>query len=137
MDEHFEVARGFLGRCFLQLGDFDRAIELFERSDRVGRGRAGDLPAAYALGGRTDEAQDLLSSLLREADSRFVPPYQVATIYAALEDDANALVWLERAVAERYASFFTVDPMFRRFHAHPRFVRLAATFFSPRAVPVL
>jgi hypothetical protein len=53
------------------LGD---GIEQFERSDRVGRGRAGDLPAAYALSGRTREARDLLSGLLRGAESRYVPP---------------------------------------------------------------
>ena len=136
MDEHFEVARGFLGRCFLQLGAFDRAIEQFERSDRVGRGRAGDLPAAYALSGRTREAQDLLIGLLREADSRYVPPYEVATIYAALEDDGNAMVWLERALAERNIHHLTVDPMFRRLRADPGFVRLAETLIGACALPV-
>jgi serine/threonine-protein kinase len=128
MDEHFEVARGFLGHCFLQLGAFDRAIEQFERSERVGRGRAGDLPSAYALSGRTREARDLLSGLLREADSRYVPPYEIATIYAALQDDANAMVWLEHAVAARNLHSVTVDPMFRRLHTDPRFARLMEVF---------
>jgi hypothetical protein len=46
------------------------------------------------------------------------------------------MVWLERGVAERNAHFITVDPMFRRLRADPRFVRLVETLIGACALPV-
>jgi DNA-binding winged helix-turn-helix (wHTH) protein/Tfp pilus assembly protein PilF len=126
MDAGFDVARSFLGRSFLRLGEFERAIRQFERRTNRVAGSFADLAATYALSGRIDEAKAELETLLRSAEHRYVSALDVATIHAALGNDDAALDWLERAFEQRWVPFVMVDPAFHRLHGQPRFARLLA-----------
>jgi hypothetical protein len=57
------------------------------------------------------------------ADAGRVPPTRVATVYAALRQDDQALAWLERAAAEHDADlvFDLRDPDFDAIRSEPRF----------------
>jgi tetratricopeptide (TPR) repeat protein len=118
MDPQFEVSRGFLGRCHLQLGDFERAVAEFTAGPSIVHQRGADLPAAFALSGRHDEARAGLASLMQDAQAR---PYDIAVVHAALGEDAEAMDWLERAIEARAIGFFAVDPMFARIRPSTRF----------------
>lgn len=124
MDSSFDVARSFLGRSYMRLGAFDCAIRHFGDRTYRNAGTDADMAASYALSGRIDEAKIELEELLRTAERRYVSPFDVATIHAALEDDVAALDWLERAFEERTFAFVMVDPAFHRLHGRPRFARL-------------
>jgi tetratricopeptide (TPR) repeat protein len=128
MDPGFDVARTFLGRSFMSLGQFERAIEQFEGNAANPSRRASDLAAVYALSGRADEAKAVLDELLRVAESRYVSPVDIATIHAALENDEAALDCLEEAVELRAFDFVKVNPAYKRLHGHPRFLRLLERF---------
>jgi DNA-binding winged helix-turn-helix (wHTH) protein/tetratricopeptide (TPR) repeat protein len=123
LDETFDHARGFLGRALLRLGEHDRAIEHFHLCGNVTVLSASDLPAAYALSGRKNQARRELEQLLERSKSQYIPAYDVATVYAALEDTDAALDWLERAVEQRSqpVNFLLVDPTFARLRDAPRF----------------
>jgi DNA-binding winged helix-turn-helix (wHTH) protein/Tfp pilus assembly protein PilF len=123
MDETWVVARGYLGRCHLLMGRFDRAVAAFTHPTSLQHGRPADLPVAYALSGRTEDARAALARLERRANSELVPPLELALIYAALGEQEAALDWIERAIDERYATAMniTVDPIFHSLHPHPRF----------------
>jgi DNA-binding winged helix-turn-helix (wHTH) protein/Tfp pilus assembly protein PilF len=124
MDAGFDVARSYLGRSFLRLGEFERAIEQFERRTNRVAGSFADLAVTYALSGRIDEAKAELERLLQRAKSQYVSPFDVATIQAALKNDEAALDWLEQAFEQRSFPFVAVDPSFHRLRGEPRFVRL-------------
>jgi eukaryotic-like serine/threonine-protein kinase len=118
MDPQFEVSRGFLGRCHLLLGDFERAVAEFTAGPSVVHSRGADLPVVFALSGRHDQARAGLAALMRDEPAR---PYDIAVVHAALGQDAEAMEWLERAIEARTPGFFAVDPMFARIRPSARF----------------
>jgi tetratricopeptide (TPR) repeat protein len=68
---------------------------------------------AYAVAGRTDEAQQRLSELQRPAQGGYIQHYGVALVLAALGDVEEALRWLELAYRDHsfwLAYWANVDP---------------------------
>jgi DNA-binding winged helix-turn-helix (wHTH) protein/tetratricopeptide (TPR) repeat protein len=123
LDGSFDHARSFLGRALLRLGETRRALEHFKRRTGVTIASAADIPVAHALSGRTAEAEEELGRMLSTAERRYVSPFDIATVYAALDRPEPALNWLERAVEQRAQPINCVkqDPSFREFHSMPRF----------------
>jgi hypothetical protein len=64
--------------------------------------------------------------LKRLSKKRYVQPYPIALIYAALEDKDEAFQWLERAYAEHDEDLFLikVDPRIDSLRADPSFASL-------------
>ena len=124
LDSDFDVARTYLGRSFLRLGEYDRAIKEFEGRTSTTAVSAADVAATYALSGRRDDAEAELERLLQKRQCRYVSSFDIATIHAALGNDEATLDWLEQAREERSLPFVKVDPAFHRLHGQPRFVRL-------------
>ena len=54
-----------------------------------------------ARSGQGASARRVIAELEEIAKRRYVSPYDIATIYAGLDDKEQALAWLERAYADR------------------------------------
>lgn len=67
---------------------------------------AAALAQALARAGETREARSVLSDLLADAKRGYVSAYDIALIYASLQDKTKAFEWLAKALAER--SMFVV-----------------------------
>jgi tetratricopeptide (TPR) repeat protein len=70
---------------------------------------------AYAVTGQRGAAQQVLAELQELARHKYISSYDVATIYAGLGEQEQALAWLERAYEERsgwLALWLKVDPKF-------------------------
>jgi len=127
LDPNFWRAVVGLGRCYEMQGNYQQAIECFERatvlSDRVPTS-IGALGRAHALAGHRKEAQGLLAELDQLARQRYVSPYANALIYLGLEDE-HVFGCLEQCYNDRtgWLMFIASDPRFdplrsdRRFHA--------------------
>jgi hypothetical protein len=78
---------------------------------------------AYAVTGRFDRARQLAEAFIASAGSRYIPPTYVGMLYAGLGNKDEALVWLEKAFAERAdgLTWLNVEPMFDEMRADPRF----------------
>ncbi len=137
MDAAFDHARSYLGRACLRLGDFDRAIAEFQSRSSTTIGSTADLPSAYALAGRTAEAEAELERLLNDATRRFVSAYDLATVHAALGDREAALDSLERAIEQRAQpiNFLGVDPAFDALRRDARFERMVARLIEGNVTP--
>ena len=104
-----------LGQALLKRGNAPRAIEALEQAVKLSGGvplfRAW-LGFAYAAGGRRADAQTILETLRREAQTGFVPAYAVAVVYVGLGERDSAFVWLDRSVNDRSEdlTFVKVDP---------------------------
>lgn len=63
---------------------------------------------------------------MHAAESRYLPPYQVAMIHARLGDADAALAWLDRAAHERDMNFVCtpLDRTASPLRADPRFAAL-------------
>src|SRR5690606_38822132 len=125
MDPTFPVNRYRLGLAYQAKGLHDRAIAEFEAmrpsaSDPLGWTA---LAHAYAVIGRTREAEALLETLLALRGERYVSAVFLAEIEAGLGRTERALDWLERAMDERPTILLSlrVNPKFDRLRAEPRF----------------
>jgi TolB-like protein/Tfp pilus assembly protein PilF len=81
------------------------------------------LGEAYAAAGRRDEAHKVLKQLQELSKERYVTPYGVARIYAALRETEETFTWLETAYAQRanWMVLLKVDPCFDNLRSDPRF----------------
>ncbi len=131
-DPGMDHARSFLGRAYLRKGDHAAAINEFERRKSLSVGSYADLASAYALAGRRQDALAELERVMRVANERYVPAYDVATIHASLGDADRAFEWLDRAVAERghMLVFFSMDPAFDHLRRDARMPGLMARIRS-------
>ena len=127
LDAHYGGAYWILSLCYIQTGKYDEAVRALETAvPLMGGGPLylGILGMVYALTGRIGEAQKLLSKLNELAPGSYVPCSAFMWIYLGLGEIDKGFDWLEKAIDERegFLGFFHVDPLFDRFHSHPRYV---------------
>ena len=83
------------------------------------------LAHAYAMA-KNPEARKILLELEEAAEQRYVSPYDIATIYAALGEKDQAFAWLEKAYEERsgWLAYLQVNPILDNLRPDPRFASL-------------
>jgi len=136
MDPNFALPHLVLGQSYEMTGAYDQAIAETRKAADISRQSPpmlGALGYAYAIAGRTAEAQAVLSDLLQRAQHSYVSPFYVAVIYTGLRDRENALLWLEKAYADRSNAlvFLKVDPQLDTLRSDPRFQALLRRMTLP------
>ncbi len=125
LDPIFAKTRLDLGQTYAELGQLDAALQQFDRSPGLtDDGRDVIAARGYALArcGKQDEARQLLASL--ESRSQGKPlAYEIATIYAALQDRDAAFTWLEEAFQQQSAwrTYVQIDPRLKNLRSDLRF----------------
>ena len=78
------------------------------------------------MSGKKEEAQKVIEHLRELSVHQYVPPYNIAVIYAGLGEKDEAFVWLNRAYQERsyLLTYLTVDERLDKLHSDPRFDQL-------------
>jgi tetratricopeptide (TPR) repeat protein len=105
---------------------FEQAIEAFETAVRLSGNwpiNIGALGHCYAVSGRRSEARQVLENLIEMSKRRYVQPYELASIHAALGEKDRAFEYLKRAYADRsqWLSYLNVDPRQDSLRSDPRF----------------
>lgn len=105
------------------------AVDLSNRNPHM----LAALGHALAMSGRTQDACRIVEELKERASQRYVPPYNIAMVYAGLGQKDEAFEWLERAYADRsiWMIFLNVHPMFDELRAEPRFLSLVQRMKFP------
>jgi len=131
MDPHFAPAHQTLGWGYLNQGKQKEAIREFQQalqlSNNAGADFTLDLAFAYAVGGKREEAQRILTKLKQQHERGLVPAGSVAILYGALGDLNQAFAWLEKAYEERDPELTYINVPGRRFEPlrrDPRFKKL-------------
>jgi TolB-like protein len=130
MDPGFMPALFYLARAYYEIGKNQEAIEIGEKLVAA----SGGLPSLTAFfgymctAGKSDESRKILETLLPLASSGevYISPFAMALIYAGLGETDEALLWLEKAYAERslLIAYLAVDPAFDNLRSEPRFQKL-------------
>jgi len=126
IDPSFPRAHWDLGIAYEQKGRYAEAIEEFRTglklSGEVGVW-LGALGHAYSVAGRGGEARKALAELREVSRRQYVPPFEVALIYAGLGDREGAFEWLERAYEDRstWLCWLKFDPRFDGLRDDPRY----------------
>lgn len=130
MDDEWDLAYLWRGLAFEELGRIEEAVVSFRRAVELSGGSGittAALAHAYAVTGATHEARALLADLLDARDrGRYRPSFEIAKVYTALGEPAEAIQWLERAYQERSHSmvFLEVDPQLAPLAREPAFRKL-------------
>jgi len=133
LDERFDLARGFLMRALLAKGEYEEVLTEMQGRSIRGPGSHAFVGQALALSGHRREAHDELARVLALSTRQHVAAYDVAMIYAALDDPDNTFLWLDRAVLDGSPiGTMALEPAFDKFHTDPRFEPLVARVRTPR-----
>jgi tetratricopeptide (TPR) repeat protein len=124
MDPFFALTHYVLGEAFVQrhkynegIAELQKAIELSQRSTAFN----ANLAYAYALSGRRNEAVKILNDLKNQSRNGLPNAPEIALVYVGLDQKDQAMVWLEKAYAERLNPGVLMRPAFDPLRADPRF----------------
>jgi TolB-like protein/Tfp pilus assembly protein PilF len=115
-----------LGLVCLQTGATEPAIEEMRTAVALS-GRSTEtltgLAQAYAAAGMAAEMQAIVDELDRQADQRYVSPYNMARVHAAAGNPEQAFRSLQRALEERNPDLIELgsEPVFDLIRPDPRF----------------
>lgn len=129
IDPDFFPTHSVLGFLYQQTGKPDAAIEEYRKAYRLSGGNIVQLAyQGFVLGqmGRRAEAEQIITTMNQIAQSRFVPPFAFALVYAGLGDREAAFQWLEKAYEVRDVGlvFLPADPKWDSLRSDKRFQSL-------------
>lgn len=137
LDPNFAAAHLILGESYVQQGKHKEALEELQKAADL----SGDSPlymaqvgVSLALAGERKEALRIVRELRAISSKRYVSPYGVAQIYAALNDKEQTYKWLDTAYRDRavWMSYLAVDPVFDSIRSEERFLDLLQRVGLPR-----
>ena len=81
------------------------------------------LGLAYAVSGKKEQTMKLAETFKSAAKKRYIPPTYFGMLFAGLGDQDKALMWLEKAFADRAdgLTWLNVEPMLDEVRSDPRF----------------
>jgi eukaryotic-like serine/threonine-protein kinase len=135
LDPNFVLAQRALEAAYAQSGMYKEAIA--ERQRLLTLSGNPDLAVAigedYRKSGYSGVLQGSLEGLKEVSKERYVPPYNVAQIYARLADKQQTLDWLSQAFNERdtQLTYMKVEPAFDEIRSDPRFQQLQQRLAMP------
>jgi TolB-like protein len=124
-----------LGFGYLETGNLEAAIPAMRRAVETGGATLflALLAETYAVAGHRDDAQRILRELQEGSSQRYVTPYMLGRIYAALGEKDQAFRWLETAYQERapWMVLLKRDPRLDSLRADPRYEALVSRMNYP------
>jgi TolB-like protein/DNA-binding winged helix-turn-helix (wHTH) protein len=126
LDPHFAAAHLLLGESYVQMGLHEQGLAELQTAASLSGNSAlylAQVAVAHASAGRKTEALRIIAELQMIAVARYVSPYGLAQIYAALNDKEQTFKWLQVAYDDRavWMSYLAVDPVFDGFRSDQRF----------------
>jgi serine/threonine protein kinase/Tfp pilus assembly protein PilF len=109
-------------------GMYKEAIDIWRRSyiaDNDQQSLAA-LDSGYALGGYSMALRCVAESKIKQSKTKYVTPWQIATLYTRAGMPDEALLWLEKALEAHDPNmpYLSVDPIFDYMRENPRFKNL-------------
>jgi TolB-like protein/Flp pilus assembly protein TadD len=129
IDPEFWVGYMMCGQAQEQLGESALALTALATAGRLSGGNSKPISLrGYLLArlGKLKAAREVLGMLEEVSQSRYMPPYAMALVYAGLGETDAVFEWLDRAHAVRdvHLVFLTVDPKWDPYRADPRLGKL-------------
>ncbi len=115
MDPNFVPTRIHLGRAYEQNAMLREAEEQFVKARQIAGETIETLASlghTYALSGNRGAAFEALARLNEMSQERYVSPYYIALIHAALNETDEAFRWLDKCYQERaeWMIYTNIDP---------------------------
>ena len=129
LDSNFAAAHLLLGEGYVQAGLHSEGVSELKRAASLSGGSplyTAQVAVALAAAGRKREALRIAHELETISRKRYVSPYGLAQIYAALNRNEDTFKWLQAAYSDRavWMGYLAVDPIFDRYRSDHRFQEL-------------
>jgi tetratricopeptide (TPR) repeat protein len=129
LDSNFAAAHLLLGEGYVQAGLHSEGISELKKAASLSGGSSlytAQVAVALAAAGQRREALRIAHELETISRKRYVSPYGLAQIYAALQIDEDTFKWLQAAYGDRavWMEYLPVDPLFDRYRSDHRFQEL-------------
>jgi tetratricopeptide (TPR) repeat protein len=136
LDPNFWWSYQVLGLAYERKKQYPEAIAALEKArqlDDANPANLGYLGYVYAAAGKSAEAQRVLEELKELSKTRYVSPYNIACIYAGLNDKDQAFEWMERAYQDHsfYMAILSADVTMDNLRPDPRFKDLLKRLHLP------
>lgn len=124
------IIHAFLARVHECEGRMEEAINEYQKAFDLSGGGSTESVAfrarIEALTGNRTAAEQAIHTLLELSKTKYIPPCNIAMIYASLHDTENALSWLEKGFEMRDVRlvFLLADPRWEGLQHEPRFQSL-------------
>jgi tetratricopeptide (TPR) repeat protein len=126
LDPNFAAAHLLLGEDYLEAGLHDQAVNELKKAANLSGGSPlyrAQVAVALAVAGRNGDALRIAHELEMISKERYVSPYGLAQIYAALNKNDDTFKWLQAAYDGHavWMGYLAVDPVFDRYRSDERF----------------
>lgn len=125
LDQKFWYAYWVRGWANQQKGDLGAAIADYQKAQSIENTPVIQtfLANAYAFSGKRAEAQKILNNLLDIRQRQFIGSPFIAAVYAALDDEEQTFIWLEKGFEERdeWMIWLKYDTRFGKMRQKPHF----------------
>ena len=113
------------GDIYAEKGLYAESIAAFQKSGN-GPYTLGHLGNAYARAGKLNEARAMIAQLQEHVQKEGVGRYEIALIYAGMNDKQNAFKWLDDAFEAHDVGlvYLKIDPCLDPLRSDPRFGRM-------------
>ena len=124
-----EQVHSLLSMIQLMDSRFEDSISEAEKASALLKGNLGlksQLGFVYGMGGRKEQASQILNELKEAGKNEYVPSGWVAAVLFGLERRDEAFEYLDKAFEEHSSSlfYFRSFPWFEKFRADPRWASL-------------
>jgi serine/threonine protein kinase/tetratricopeptide (TPR) repeat protein len=135
MQDNFAQGMLHLGNALTQVGRTDEAILKLQESSRLWDSGLPKYMLCFALAanGQKEDAQEVLDSLLKAAETGYMKPYFIAMCYVAVGDYDKAFEWFEKAFEEQseWLIWFGTEPKLDPIRKDPRYLDLLKRTRNP------
>ena len=104
MEPRFWVGQICAAKVYEKVGMYSEALIACDRALEFSGGNTEALSIAgyvHAVSGNKAKAEAIIHQMLELKRERYVPPYNVALVFAGLQESEAALQWLEQAFVDR------------------------------------
>ncbi len=132
----YDPAYYSLAMTYLQLGDFDKAVEYAQKGKALSHRNPLNLSIltlAYAKSDSESEAKQSFDELSELRGQRYVSPYHLSLVFAALGEQAQAYRFLQEALETRdqWLLLWRLDPKFDELRSNKKVVNLLRSVKLP------
>jgi TolB-like protein/Flp pilus assembly protein TadD len=129
LDPNFWATHLFLGKVYTQQRKYTEALAEFTKARELSHGNSesiGSIGYVEALAGHKDKARDILVELKALSNQRYIPSSNVALVYKGLDDQNEALSFLNKACDERdpRVTLLKADPRWDSMRSNPLFIAI-------------
>jgi TolB-like protein/Flp pilus assembly protein TadD len=137
MEPRFWIGQICSAKVYEKVGMYAEALAACEQAREFSGGNTEALSVAgyvHAVSGDRAKAEAAIHQMLELRKQRYVPPYNIALVFAGLTQTEAALEWLEQAFADRDVHMpFLLDHKWDGIRPTPEFQRLISRVGFPSA----